>query len=145
MNQGWVIRGRVNYWVAYQILGEVLSKKVEFLIESGEKKLKMGLGRIFIWLWTINGRKHQYLSPIRLYYYLPYWSKIQVLNSTPSRLSACYSAYYSTPNIGHIVVLFRKAKRGWVICRSWLQYFELYKYYAQNLKNQPTSKLRMIK
>ena len=46
MNRGQVIRGlveyRVKYWVDYrvdyQILGKFLSKKVEFLLESGEKK-----------------------------------------------------------------------------------------------------------
>ena len=52
MNRGRVIRGRVEYRVEYRvdyrILGEFLSKKVEFLLESGEKKLKMGLSRIFI-------------------------------------------------------------------------------------------------
>ena len=52
MNRGRVIRGqveyRVKYQVDYQILGEFLSKKVEFLLKSGEKKLKMGLSRIFI-------------------------------------------------------------------------------------------------
>ena len=36
MNQGRAIRGRVEYW----ILGKFLSKKVEFLLESGEKKFK---------------------------------------------------------------------------------------------------------
>ena len=51
MNQGRVIRGRVFYRVEYQveyqvdyrvdyrILGEFLSKKVEFLLESVEKKI----------------------------------------------------------------------------------------------------------
>ena len=46
MNRGRVIRGRieyrvkylVNYRVDYRILGEFLSKKVELLLESGEKK-----------------------------------------------------------------------------------------------------------
>ena len=38
MNQGRVIRGRVEYRVDYRILGEFLSKKVKFLLESGEKK-----------------------------------------------------------------------------------------------------------
>ena len=40
MNRGRVIRGRVEYQVEYrvdyQILGKFLSKKVEFLLESGE-------------------------------------------------------------------------------------------------------------
>ena len=40
MNRGRVIWGRVEYRVEYlvdyQILGEFLSKKVEFLLESGE-------------------------------------------------------------------------------------------------------------
>ena len=40
MNHGQVIQGRVEYRVKYQvdyqILGEFLSKKVEFLLESGE-------------------------------------------------------------------------------------------------------------
>ena len=40
MNRGRVIRGRVKYRVDYRddyrILGEFLSKKVEFLLESGE-------------------------------------------------------------------------------------------------------------
>ena len=48
MNRGQVIRGRVDYRVEYQveyrvdyrvdylILGEFLSKKYEFLLESGE-------------------------------------------------------------------------------------------------------------
>ena len=40
MNWGRVIRGRVQYRVKYQvdyrILGEFFSKKVEFLLESGE-------------------------------------------------------------------------------------------------------------
>ena len=75
----------------------------------------MGFSQIFIWLWTINGWKHEYLGPIWLDYYSPYSSKIQVLDSPPSRLSAHYSAYYSTPNIGRIVVLFQIAKRGRVI------------------------------
>ena len=52
MNRGRDIRGqgeyRVDYRVDYRILGKFLSKKVEFLLESGEKKLKMGLSRIFI-------------------------------------------------------------------------------------------------
>ena len=47
INRGRVIRGRVeyrveyrdNYQVDYPILGEFLSKKVEFLLESGEKKI----------------------------------------------------------------------------------------------------------
>ena len=78
----------------------------------------MGLSRIFIGLWPINGRKHKYFGPTRLDYYSPYSSKILVLDSTPSRLSAHYSAYYSTPNIGRIVVLFRIVKRGRVIRRS---------------------------
>ena len=39
MNRGRVIRGRVEYRVDYQILGKFLSKKVEFLLESGEKKI----------------------------------------------------------------------------------------------------------
>ena len=46
MNWGPVIWGRVEYRVKYrvdyQILGEFLSKKVEFLLESGEKKFKNG-------------------------------------------------------------------------------------------------------
>ena len=50
MNCGRVIRGRVEYRVEYRvdyrILGEFLSKKVKFLLKSGEKK--MGLSRIFI-------------------------------------------------------------------------------------------------
>ena len=40
MNWGRVIRGRVEYRVKYRvdyrILGEFLSKKVEFLLESGD-------------------------------------------------------------------------------------------------------------
>ena len=48
MNQGWVIWGRVEYRVKYQvnyrILGEFLSKKVEFLLKSGEKKF---------WKWVL--------------------------------------------------------------------------------------------
>ena len=51
MNRGRVIRGRVEYRVEYRvdyrILGEFLSKKVEFLLESG-KFFLMGLSRIFI-------------------------------------------------------------------------------------------------
>ena len=43
----------------------------------------------------------------RLDYYLQYLSKIQVFDSTPSQISAHYSTYYSTPNIGWIPVLFR--------------------------------------
>ena len=52
MNRGRVIRGRVirgrvkyrveyrvDYRVDYRILGEFLSNKVEFLLESGEKKI----------------------------------------------------------------------------------------------------------
>ena len=39
MNRGRVIRGRVEYRVDYRILGEFLSKKVEFLLKSGEKKI----------------------------------------------------------------------------------------------------------
>ena len=35
MNRGRVIRGQVEY----QILGEFLSKKAEFLLKSGEKKI----------------------------------------------------------------------------------------------------------
>ena len=36
MNRGQAIRGRVEYRDDYQILGEFLSKKVQFLLESGE-------------------------------------------------------------------------------------------------------------
>ena len=43
MNRGRVIRGpveyRVEYQVDYRILGKFLSKKAEFLLESGEKKI----------------------------------------------------------------------------------------------------------
>ena len=78
MNQGQVIWGwveyQVEYWVDYQILGEFLSKKVESLLEQGEIFL-MGLSRLFIWLWPINGWKHEYLVPIRLDCYSPYSSK----------------------------------------------------------------------
>ena len=42
----------------------------------------MGLSRIFIWLWPINGRKQEYLSPIQLDYYSRYSYKIQVFDST---------------------------------------------------------------
>ena len=42
MNRGQVIWGRVEYQVEYQvdyrISGKFLSKKVEFLLEPGEKK-----------------------------------------------------------------------------------------------------------
>ena len=53
MNRGRVIRGRVEYRVEYRvdyrILGEFLSKKVEFLLESGEKKIKNGsLSNIYL-------------------------------------------------------------------------------------------------
>ena len=69
--RGSAIRGPVEYWVKYQvdyrILGEFLSKKVKFLLESGEKKnLKMGFSPIFIWLWPINCWKHEYLGLIWL-------------------------------------------------------------------------------
>ena len=53
MNRGRVIQGpviqgqveyrveyRVDYQVDYRILGEFLSKKVEFLLKSGEKKFE---------------------------------------------------------------------------------------------------------
>ena len=33
---------RVKYWVEYLILGEFLSKKVDFILESGSKKNKNG-------------------------------------------------------------------------------------------------------
>ena len=50
MNRGRVIWGRVEYQVEYRvdyrvdykILREFLSKKVEFLLESSEKKIKNG-------------------------------------------------------------------------------------------------------
>ena len=45
MNRGRVIRGRVDYRVEYRVNYRILG---EFLLESGEKKLKMGLSRIFI-------------------------------------------------------------------------------------------------
>ena len=73
---------------------------------------------IFIWLWPTNGRKHEYLGLIRLDYYSPYFSIIQVLDSTPSWILGNYSAYYSTPNNGRISNIFRIARRGRVIRRS---------------------------
>ena len=39
MDRGRVIPPRVEYRVEYRILGKFLSKKVEFLLESGEKKI----------------------------------------------------------------------------------------------------------
>ena len=45
MNRGRVeyqVKYRVDYQVDYRILGKFLSKKVEFLFESGEKKIKNG-------------------------------------------------------------------------------------------------------
>ena len=39
MDQGQVTRPRVEYRVEYQILGEFLSKKVKFLLDSGNKSL----------------------------------------------------------------------------------------------------------
>ena len=78
----------------------------------------MGLSRIFIWLWPINGRKHEYLGPIQLDYYSPYSSKMQVLDSTPSRLLGHYSVYYSTPSNGRISNIFWIARRGRVIRQS---------------------------
>ena len=52
MNRGRVSLGqveyqveyRVDYWVNYQILGQFLSKKAEFLLESGE---------IFFFKWVL--------------------------------------------------------------------------------------------
>ena len=57
-------------------------------------------------------------TSVRLDYYLPYSSKIQVLDSTPSRILGHYWAYYSTPNNGRISNIFRVARRGRVIRRS---------------------------
>ena len=56
MNWGRVIWGRVQYRIEYQvdyrvdyrILGEFLSNKNDFLLESGEFFFLMGLSRIFI-------------------------------------------------------------------------------------------------
>ena len=56
----------------------------------------------------------------RLNYNLPYLFKIQVLDPTPSRLSAHISAYFLTPNIGWKVVLFRIAKRVELFAEVWL-------------------------
>ena len=53
---------------------------------------------------------------------LRYLSKIQVFNSTLSRISA----HYLTPNIGRIPVLLRMAKRGRVIRRAWCLLFFRY-------------------
>ena len=44
MDRGRFIRPRVKYRVEYRILGEFLSKKVEFLLKSGEKKF---------WKWVL--------------------------------------------------------------------------------------------
>ena len=54
----------------------------------------------------------------QLDYYSPYLSKIQVLNSTLSRILGHYSAYYSTPNNDQISNIFGIARQGRVICRS---------------------------
>ena len=51
-------------------------------------------------------------------YYSPYSSKIQVLDSTPSRILGHYLAYYLTPNIGRISNIFRIARLGRVIRRG---------------------------
>ena len=55
---------------------------------------------------------------IWLDHYLPFSSKIQVLDSTPSRILGHYWAYYLTPNNGRILNIFRIARRGRVISRS---------------------------
>ena len=61
---GRVTRPRVKYWVEYRveywILADFLSIKVKFLL------VHMGHSRIIIWLWSINGQKHEYLGLIRL-------------------------------------------------------------------------------
>ena len=65
-------------------------------------------------------------------------TRIQVFESTLSRILAHYSTYYSTPNIGRIVILFRISKRGQVIRLSLVpnHYFEDLKCFPKEFKKR---------